>query len=77
MRLRIFHPLIEVELDLTDRLQSRDEVVVEDTEVGERLRLSVAIRFLNTRSVRPESMIVCQSGPTGVLSTPKILSMYW
>ena len=50
MRLRIFHSLVEVELNLADSLESCDEVVVEDTEVGERLRLRRTVLLLQNNS---------------------------
>ena len=42
--------LVEVELDLAELFKSGDEVVVEDTEVGERLRLRRTVLLLQNNS---------------------------
>lgn len=77
----VFDSFVEVELDLTEGFESGDEVVVEDAEVGERFRLCLTVFLLHNHQVisaietegekkeRDERL-------TGVLSTPKILSIY-
>ena len=44
--LRFLGTLLKVELDLAQRLQSADEVVVEDTEIRVRLRLRLTTLLL-------------------------------
>ena len=44
------HAPVEVERDLAELLEPRDEVVVEDAEVRERLRLRRAVLLLQRRS---------------------------
>jgi hypothetical protein len=66
--------LLEVELNLAQRLQSRDEVVVEDAKVCVWLSFGLATFLLRSQSDASQGP---RNGErTGVLSTPRILSMY-
>ena len=44
--LRLLHALLELGLDLAERLEARDEVVVEDAEVREGLGLGLPVLLL-------------------------------
>ena len=44
--LRLLRPFVKVKLDLTESLEARDEVVVEDAEVGERFGLCLPVLLL-------------------------------
>lgn len=68
---------IKVQLDLTQCFQTCDQVIVENAEIGKRLRLRLA-PFLLT-NIRKRTILEernAQKIRAGVLSTPKILSMY-
>lgn len=70
---------------MAERLETCDEVVMEDTEVRERLCLRLSVLLLLSVGVRRQLQF-CEISRypdhredtrTGVLSTPTILSMYW
>ncbi len=70
--------LLKVDLNLAQRLQSGDEVVVEDAKVCVWLSFGLATFLLQSQLGRISD---ASQGPlngerTGVLSTPRILSMY-
>ena len=79
---RILDPLLELSLDMTERFQARNQIVVEDAEVRERLRFGLPVLLLlcktaHRTSARRTRRFRTRSTRTGVLSTPTILSIYW
>ena len=74
--LRLLRAPLEVDVDLAELFQTGDEIVVEDAEVGEGLRLSLTALLLQGLLVRVDFMKKTKM-ITGVLSTPSILSIYW
>lgn len=75
--LRLFDAPVKIKLDLAERFEPCDQVIMEDAKVGEWLCLSLTALLLEDTEVRLYGAMGTQMPRTGVLSTPRILSMYW
>jgi hypothetical protein len=75
--LRVFAPLVKVELDLAESLEARNEIVVEDAKVREWLSFGLSALLLQQHQAqKPRAGDKMRTTLTGVLSTPRILSIY-
>ena len=75
IRLSVFASLLEVRLDQTEGFQPSYEIIVEDAKVSKRFGFSLASLLQSPFSYLANGRI--ERPPTGVLSTPRILSTYW